>query len=352
MTAVWVGFCGLIVALLWLDLAVLNRHSHVQPTSEALRWTAVWVLVALAFSGAVYYLYAAHQFGAGLGQHGATDGWQAWRQYVTGYVVEYSLSLDNVFIMALIFGYFGVPPENQHRTLFWGIIGAMLFRGLMILAGAALVERFDWMIRVFGLVLLYTAVRMLFHNEEQIEPDHNPLIRLARRFYPVSATYDGQRFFTRLADGRRAMTPLCLVLLVIESTDVLFAVDSIPAIFGITRDPFIVFTSNVFAILGLRSLYFVLAGMMARFKYMKPALVFVLLFIAAKMLAPPAWSKSIPEGVELGVIVGILATAVIASLAARERAGGDTNDTDESEPTLLDERTMAELRDEGTTEST
>ncbi len=326
MCGLWCGFVVLVALLLWLDLGVLNRKAHVIRTREALRWTAFWVSVSLAFSVFVYYLYQRNWFGIGLGPGEPGSGFRAWQQYVTGYVVEASLSLDNVFVIALIFQYFRVPGEYQHRTLFWGIVGAMVFRGLMIGAGSALVHRFEWTLQVFGVILLLTALRMLFSDTDSVEPDKNPLVKLARRFYPVTGSYEGQRFVTRLPDGRRAVTPLMLVLLVIESTDILFAVDSIPAIFGITRDPFIVFSSNVFAILGLRSLYFALAGMMARFEYMKPSLVFVLLFIAVKMLLPEELTHKMPESVPLLVIFGILSVGVIASVVSARRQARRVDD--------------------------
>ncbi len=337
------GFLVLVGLLLWLDLGVLNRKAHVIGTTEALRWTTLWVSLALLFSVFVYFLYDRHWFDMGLTAGHASTGLQAWQQYLTGYIVEQSLSLDNVFVMAMIFGYFRVPPENQHRALFWGIVGAMVFRGIMIGAGAALVHRFEWMLTVFGVILLLTALKMLFHKEEEVDPDKNPLVRLARKVYPVTSTYEGQRFFTRLEDGRRAMTPLMLVLLVIESTDVIFAVDSIPAIFGITTDPFIVFTSNVFAILGLRSLYFVLAGMIARFRYMKPSLVFVLLFIAVKMLLPHHIKEQIPDAMALGVIFGILFVGVVASLVATRSEEPEPDHDDRTQPMLMPEEEFDDI---------
>ncbi len=319
MAPLWIGFLGLVFAILWFDLAVLHRRTHVMGTREALIWTAFYVGLALAFSVFVYFLYENNWFAIGGHAYSPRDGWHAVRLYLTGYVVEESLSLDNIFVMALIFGYFGVPREYQHRTLFWGILGAIIFRGLMIGVGTALIHRYSWMMPVFGVILLLTAIRMFFHNDEEIHPDDNPLVKAARKLYPVTSNYDGERFFSRLDDGRRAATPLFLVLLVIESTDIVFAVDSIPAIFGITSDPFLVFSSNIFAILGLRALYFVLAGFLAKFQYMKPALVSVLLFIAVKMLLPEAWKHRLPEEVSIGIIFGILALGVVASLVSNRR---------------------------------
>ncbi|MCC7493138.1 MAG: TerC family protein [Fimbriimonadaceae bacterium] len=313
MIGLWTGFVLFVLFLLWLDLAVLNKGAHVIEPREAVRWTSLWVALSFAFSVFLYFVYTKHWFDMNLGEQQLPGG-VAWQQFTMGYIVELSLSFDNVFVMALIFQYFRVPRENQHRTLFWGIVGAMVFRGVMIGAGSALVSRFEWMIAVFGVILLLTAIKMLFTGDEQVDPDSNPLVRAARRLYPVTSTYEGERFFTLLPDGRRAMTPLFLVLLVIESTDILFAVDSIPAIFGITRDPFIVFTSNVFAILGLRSLYFLLAGMIARFPYLKPSLIFVLLFIAVKMLLPHHLKEMLPDWAALLVIFGILFVGIVASL--------------------------------------
>jgi tellurite resistance protein TerC len=304
----WLGFIVLVVALLWLDLGVLNRHNRVMGTREALRWTALWVSVSLAFNVFVYFLYE-RRLG---GFQSTLGGWDAAKVFFAGYLLEYSLSLDNVFVIALIFQYFAVPPASQHRALFWGILGALIFRGVMIVAGAALLGRFEWMMYVFGAILLLTAIRMLRSDNEQVEPEHNPLVRFARRVYPVSSAYDGARMFTRLPDGRWAMTPLFLVLLVIESTDVIFAVDSIPAVFGVTREPFIVFTSNIFAILGLRSLYFVLAGMMRRFHHVKTSLIFVLAFIAVKMLLAEHVHISIDAS--LAVLATAIGLGVVASL--------------------------------------
>ncbi len=279
----WLAFLVIVIGLLALDLGVLNRKAHVISTPEALGWTAIWVILALVFNVAVYYLYEHHLLGIGAELGHELNGRQAALLFFTGYLVEKSLSLDNIFVIALIFAYFRVPAMYQHRVLFWGILGALVLRGAMILAGAALIRRFDWIIYVFGALLILTAVKMLVARHDNLEPNKNPLVKLARRLYPVSPDFEGSRFFTRL-EGRRAVTPLFLVLLVVESSDVLFAVDSIPAIFAVTTDPFIVFTSNVFAILGLRSLYFVLAGIMDKFRYLKMSLVFLLAYIGVKML--------------------------------------------------------------------
>lgn len=307
----WIGFITLVLFLLALDLGVFNRKAHVIGAGEALGWTALWVAVALLFNVAVFYIYEHHWLGVGLEIGHALGGKQAALQFFTGYLIEKSLSLDNIFVIALIFSYFSVPLKHQHRLLFWGVLGALVLRAVMILAGTALINRFTWMVYVFGGLLLVTAVRMLVARHDNLSVERNPLVRLTRRFYPVSDEMEGGRFFTRI-DGRRAVTPLFLALVMIESTDVLFAVDSIPAIFAVTRDPFIVFTSNVFAILGLRSLYFVLAAALERFRYLKFSLAFILAFVGVKMVL--AHHHPIPTVVSLAVIAGILVVGVAASL--------------------------------------
>ncbi len=312
MTAlIWIGFVTLVLGMLALDLGVFHRRLHVVSVREALTWTSVWVAVSLAFNVCIYFMYGHHWLGIGRDIGHDLTGHQAALQFFTGYVIELSLSLDNIFVIALIFTYFRVPPIYQHRVLFWGVLGAQIMRGVMIGAGAALISRFEWMIYVFGGLLIATAVKMLIVQQDDLEPNRNPLVRLARRFYPVTSTFEEQRFFTRL-DGRRAITPLFLVLLVVESSDVLFAVDSIPAIFAITRDPFLVFTSNVCAILGLRSLYFALAGIMHRFRYLKTSLVFVLAFVGVKMILSHHYA--IPTFASLAVIAGILLVGIAASV--------------------------------------
>jgi tellurite resistance protein TerC len=307
----YVGFLVFVLILLALDLGVFNRKAHKVSTREALIWTGFCIILALLFNVAIYFIYQ-HQW-LGMGQRpGATlGGRQAALDFFTGWLIEQSLSLDNIFVIALIFQYFQVPIVYQHRTLFWGILGALLMRGAMIGAGSALMHRFDWIIYVFGGLLIVTAVKMFRSQEEKLDPDSNPLVRLARRIYPVTSDFRGQEFFVEL-DGRQAITPLFLVLLVIESTDLLFAVDSIPAIFAVTKDPFIVFTSNVFAILNLRSLYFVLASALEKFRYLKPSLVFVLAFVGVKMLLSHHYP--IPTEASLAIIVGILAVGVMASM--------------------------------------
>ncbi len=307
----WVGFVLFILGMLAIDLGVLNREAHRISAAEALAWSALCVALALVFNVAVYYMYDRHWCGIGTTIGQQLSGKDAAIQFLTGYLIEQSLSLDNIFVFAVIFAYFRVPDIYQHRVLFWGIMGALIMRGIMIAAGAALIHRFDWIIYVFGGLLIVTAVKMLLAGDKQIEPDRNPLVRLARKLYPVTPTYEGEHFFSRI-NGRRAITPLFLVLLVVESTDVLFAVDSIPAIFAVTTDSFLVFTSNVFAILNLRSLYFALASIMHKFRYLKVSLVFVLAFVGVKMLL----SHHYPTDtlVSLSVVAGILAVGIIGSL--------------------------------------
>lgn len=321
----YVGFIGLVCVLLALDLGVFHRKAHVVKTKEALAWTVLWILCALVFNVFVYYAYEHHIFGIGLPVPDANvtgklphDGKEAALFFLTGYLVEKSLSLDNIFVIALIFAYFKVPGIHQHRVLFWGILGALVMRGVMIYAGAKLVESFSWVMYVFGGLLLFTAAKMLFAGDATIHPEKSPLLRVARKIYPVTRDFEGQKFFTKL-DGKRAITPLFLVLLLIESTDVIFAVDSIPAIFGITTDPFIVFTSNIFAILGLRTLYFVLAAMMDVFHHLKFSLVFVLAFVGVKMIAEQAHFFHITPVMSLCIIGGALGLGMIASLMHRPK---------------------------------
>jgi len=307
----WIGFVGIVLGLLAFDLCVLNRKAHVISTREALCWTAGYVTLALSFTLVVYLLYEGHLFGIGMQGAKKLSGKEAAILYLTGYIIEESLSLDNMFVIAMIFAYFRVPAMYQHRTLFWGIMGALVLRGVMILAGTALIQRFDWIIYVFGGLLILSAIKMLRMKDEKIEPEKNPFVRLVRRFYPVSKDFEGQKFFTRV-DGRRAITPMFLVLLVVETSDVVFAVDSIPAIFAVTTDPFIVFTSNVFAILGLRSLFFVLAGMMRKFQYLNYSLVCVLAYVGTKMLLSHHYH--IPALISLGVVLGLLGIGIVASI--------------------------------------
>jgi tellurite resistance protein TerC len=324
MVVFWVAFILLILVLLSLDLGVFHRREHVIGPREALLWTAFWIGLSLLFNLFIYFAYEHHLLGIGLHQAEIKSGAAAALEYFTGYIIEESLSLDNIFVIAIIFAYFKVPQLYQHRVLFWGIIGAQIMRGIMIGAGTALIHRFSWMIYVFGVLLLLTALRMLFTKQEQMEPGKNFLVRLVRKFYPVTSDYEGSKFFTRISN-RRAITPLFLVLLVIESTDVLFAIDSIPAIFAVTTDPFIVFTSNIFAILGLRSLYFALVAMINKFRYLKFSLVFVLAYVGIKMILSHTFI--IPTPVSLLIIVIILGGGIIISLVADYRESLDQNST-------------------------
>ena len=314
---VWLVFVGAVLVFLALDLGVFHRKPRAVDFGEALMWTTIWFSMAMAFA----FLLAPVMIG---------EQWQDSHRtlFITGYVVELSLSMDNVFVIALIFTYFRVPLEYQHRVLFWGILGALVMRGVMILSGAELIERFDWILYVFGAFLLFTGIKMLFAGDEEVEPEKNIVIRLARKVYPVTTEYDGQHFFTPL-NGRRALTPLALCLIMVETTDLIFAVDSIPAIFGITTEAFIVFTSNVFAILGLRSLYFVLVGLLRHFRYLKHGMAFVLVFIGFKMLVVlweghPAWLNF--EGnhdAVLGIIGAVLGLSIVASVLAPGGTGTD-----------------------------
>ncbi|HEX2220139.1 MAG TPA: TerC family protein [Gemmatimonadales bacterium] len=303
----WVAFIAFVLVMLAIDLGVFNRTAHVVSLKEAGRWSAITVVLALLFAAGIATRTLPIQNVGGTGDALA---------FVTGYLIELALSVDNIFVFVLIFSYFKVPPKYQHRVLFWGILGALLMRGAMIGAGALLIERFHWIIYVFGAFLVFTGIRMATQDEMDIEPESNPALQLIRRFMPVTNHYDGQKFFTREEIGgsvRRAATPLLVVLVMVETTDLIFAVDSIPAIFAVTTDPFIVFTSNVFAILCLRSLYFLLAGVIDKFHYLKLGLSVVLVFIGAKMLVT-FFDWHVPIGVSLAVVAGVLVTSVVASL--------------------------------------
>ncbi len=368
----YVGFVVLVFVFLALDLGVFHRDAHVVTMKEAAGWSVVWVTLGVLFSGVVYAAYEYHWLGLGLNTpkynpvtdagaalivSGTVGGLEAAKQYLTGYVVEKSLAMDNIFVIALIFSYFAVPAKYQHRVLFWGILGALVMRGGMIFIGGELILRFQWILIFFGLLLVGTALKMaLIHSAS--DPGKNPVVRLVKRFYPVTDFYDGQKFLTKRTvrptytidpatgteamdpppdgslrtDGRRAITPLLLALIMVEITDLVFAVDSIPAIFAITPDPFIVFTSNIFAILGLRALYFCLAAAIAKFRYLKPALIGILLFVGVKLLllsVPPyvddmaGWVGSTVEPmkaikidttVSLVVVLGALLAAVVLSV--------------------------------------
>jgi tellurite resistance protein TerC len=312
----WFLFILLILSLLFLDLGVFHKQDKVISAKEAILWTIFWVILALLFNVFIYYAYSHNWLGIGLSEHALKSGKDAALKFFTGYIIEKSLSLDNIFVIAMIFSYFKVEGKYQHRVLFWGILGALILRGAMILAGTALIQTFDWMIYVFGGFLIVTAGKMLFAGDEEIDPEKNILIKAARKLFPVSPTFEEQKFFTKV-NGNKAITPLFLVLLIVESTDVLFAVDSIPAIFAVTTDPFIVFTSNVFAILGLRSLYFALAAMIGMFHYLKISLVFVLAYVGVKMILSHHYP--IPTSLSLGIIAIALGAGVAASLLFKKQ---------------------------------
>ena len=300
-TSVWLGFTLLVAGLLFLDLGVLNRRAHILTFKEAMSWSLGLIAIALLFGLFVIW----------------REGAQAGLEYYTGYLIELSLSVDNLFVFILIFQYFSVPAEAQPKVLKWGILGAIVMRFLMIALGALLLERFHWIVYVFGGILVITGVRMFTQQEAHIEPERNPVVRLARRILPFTSAYDGTRFFCQNVAGKRFATPLLLVLIVVEWSDLVFAIDSIPAIFAITRDPFLVYSSNVFAILGLRALFFVLAGMMDKFAYLKPGVAIILVFVGVKMLASQ-WVK-IPTALSLLIILMILAAAVALSLRRTAR---------------------------------
>jgi len=325
---IWIGFVLMVLGLLALDLGVFHRKTQPVSIKEAFAWTAFWIALALAFNVFVFFLYEHHWLGFGSALRHELDGGQAALRFFTGYLVEKSLSVDNIFVIAMIFAYFKVPLAFQHRVLYWGILGALVMRGVMIVVGAALIATFSWTVYLFGAILLVTAARLLVVRHDNIEPGRNPVVRLVRRAFPVTEDFHGSHFFTSI-EGRRAVTPLFVALIVIETSDVLFAVDSIPAIFAITTDPFLVFTSNVFAILGLRSLYFAVAGMVERFRYLKMSLVFLLAFIGVKMML--SHHHPIPTVVSLVVILGILSVGVLASIFASHR------DTARLESPLVDD---------------
>lgn len=296
----WIGFHLLIFAMLALDLGVFHRKAHAISIREALIWSVVWIVLALIFNAGIYLW----------------RGPETALEFLTGYLIEKSLSVDNLFVFVLIFTSLSVPPTSQHRVLFWGILGALVMRGTLILIGTALLEEFHWIIYLFGAFLIFTGIKMALHREVEVHPEENPLIKLARRFLPMTSQYEGDRFFTRRA-GRLMATPLVLALLIVESTDLVFAMDSIPAIFAITLDPFIVYTSNVFAILGLRSLYFVLAGAVGKFYYLKFGLSVVLTFVGVKMVLADFYK--IPIAVSFLVVALVLMVAIVASLMRARR---------------------------------
>jgi tellurite resistance protein TerC len=299
----WIGFNLFVLAMLALDLGVFHRKARVVAFKESVAWTVVWVALALAFNAGIWYFAGA----------------QKALEFFTGYVIEKSLSVDNVFVFAMLFSYFAVPPLYQHKVLFWGILGALAMRAVMIALGAALIAEFSWIIYVFGAFLVLTGIKMAVKREEAIHPERNPVVRAFKRLMPVTSDYREDRFFV-VENGLRHATPLFVVLLLVEVTDLIFAVDSIPAIFAVTTDPFIVYTSNIFAILGLRSIYFALAGVMDKFHYLKIGLGVVLAFVGVKMLLVHSPYK-LDTLLSLGVVVGILAVSVVASLLRPKKTG-------------------------------
>jgi len=375
---VWVAyvlFIGLVLMFLALDLGVFHREAHEVGMKEAIFWSAIWLSLGVAFTGFVYLAYQNHWLGLGVSTRmfnplAATDatvpliiygevmGWTAAVQYLTGYVVEKSLAMDNIFVIAMIFGFFAVPGKYQHRVLFWGIIGALIMRGTMIGVGGELIMKYQWILIIFGVFLLLTSLKMAL-VESHSDPSHNPVVKLVKRMVDVTTFYDGQKFWTRrtLAPtyskdpvtgrdvmdpppagtlrAKAAITPLFLALIMVEITDLVFAVDSIPAVFAITPDPFIVFTSNIFAILGLRALYFCLAALIQKFRYLKPALIFILSFVGVKLLLlslPPYLgvigldglkSIKIDPSISLLVVLGILVIATVLSVIFPEKKDGE-----------------------------
>lgn len=290
----WIGFLVFVVAMLALDLFVFHRKAHEVKMREAISWSVVWIGIALAFNCGIYYL----------------EGPQKALEFLTAYLIEKSLSVDNLFVFLLIFNYFSVPKSYQHGVLFWGIVGALVMRAIFIAMGVTLIHQFHWIIYVFGAILIFSGFRFMFEKDKELKPDRNPLLRLFKKFMPVTAGYEGDKFFVK--HGKLFATPLFVVLLVVETTDIIFAVDSIPAVLAISHDPFIVFTSNVFAILGLRALYFALAGVMGLFHYLHYGLALILIFVGGKMLISDIYK--VPIGVSLGGVVALLSVSIIASL--------------------------------------
>jgi tellurite resistance protein TerC len=347
---IWIAFIAFVLLMLALDLGVFHRKAHVVTVKEALAWSAVWLALGVSFAVFVYFSYDAQWFGLGsvadVVDGLPNDGSTATEKYLTGYIVEKSLSVDNIFVIAMIFSFFAVPPLYQHRVLFWGILGALLLRGAMIALGAKLIAEFHWVLYLFAIFLILTAIKMLFLKTEQSDPNKNVVVRLTRRLFSVTARFHGEHFIVRAGapasyeseipgapavpdevveaarPGTLLLTPLTLALVMVETTDVIFAVDSIPAIFAITSDPFLVFTSNVFAILGLRSLYFALAGMVKKFRYLKVSLALVLMVVGVKMLLAEWLKLALGKHFNLyllTVVLSILAAGVAASVLAERR---------------------------------
>jgi len=339
----WIGFILLVLMMLALDLGLFHREAHVVSTKEALRWSAVWISLGLAFSVFVYFGYENQWMGMGTSldpvDGDQLDGWSAVVKYLTGYVIEKSLSVDNIFVIAMIFGFLAVPPMYQHRVLFWGILGALVMRGAMIAIGAELILRFHWVLYLFGVFLIITAIKMLMAKGHD-DPTQSAAVRWTKKFFPVTDRFHGEHFFVRAggaqshepavpgaADildpsveaakpGTLMLTPLALAVILVETTDLIFAVDSIPAIFAITGDPFLVFTSNVFAILGLRSLYFALAGMMDKFRFLKVALAAVLAIVGTKMLIAQQLKDWLGGSANLYLLVVVLLVLVMGVAAS------------------------------------
>ena len=342
---IWVAFIGFVLLMLALDLGIFHRHAHVVTIKEALFWSGIWISLGLAFSVLIYLGYENHWLGLGSSVDAVdgliNDGQTATIKYLTGYIVEKSLSVDNVFVIAMVFSFFAVPAIYQHRVLFWGVLGALVMRGVMITVGARLVAEFHWILYVFGVFLIITGIKMLVLKGESADPNKNLMVRLTRRFFPVTARFHGEHFIVRagaaasrepelpggpdIADpvvesarpGTLMLTPLALALIMVETIDLIFAVDSIPAIFAITTDPFLIFTSNVFAILGLRSLYFALAGMIDKFRYLKASLAVVLLLVGVKMLTADWFKELLGKNFNfyvLGMVLLVLTAGVVASI--------------------------------------
>lgn len=299
-TSLWIGFNLFVVLMLGLDLGVFHRKIHEVKIKEALIWTFVWITLALIFNYGIFYF----------------QGKEKALEFLSGYLIEKSLSVDNIFVFILIFSYFNVPASYQHKVLFWGIIGALVMRAIFIFAGVALINQFHWIIYIFAAFLVYTGIKMLLQTEEKIDPDKNPVVRLFKKMFPVTESFHGSNFFVKL-NAKTFATPLFVVLLMVEVSDLIFAVDSIPAILAISKDPFIVYSSNVFAILGLRSLYFALAGMHKSFRFLKFGLSAILIFVGIKMFLSGYYP--IPISIALLIIAVILLTSVIASLVIKQK---------------------------------
>ena len=297
----WIAFIIFILLMLAIDLGIFHRKSHVVSFKESISWTVVWISLAMLFSAVVYFW----------------KGQEKSIEFLTGYIIELSLSVDNLFVFILVFSYFNVPLEYQHKVLFWGILSALVMRVIFIFAGVALITKFHWIIYVFGAIIIFSGIKMLFQKDKKIEPDKNLIIRLVKKLMPVTNEYHGDKFFVKIRKGVLAATPLFIVLIFIEITDLIFAVDSIPAILAITTDTFIVFTSNVFAILGLRSLYFSLAGMLNLFRYLHIGLSFILIFIGLKMVLSDVYK--IPIEYALIIVLSILLTSIAASLIIKNK---------------------------------